>query len=109
MAYIIGPQCIDVKDRACTDECPTDCIYEGGRMLYIHPDECIDCAACVHVCPMEAIALDVDCPEHAAEFASVNAEFFTDAVSGLGSPGGAARVGSVVKDHPLVEQWVLPN
>jgi ferredoxin len=24
-------------------------------MLYIHPDLCIDCGACVQVCPVEAI------------------------------------------------------
>jgi hypothetical protein len=34
MTYTIAEPCIDVKDRACVDECPVDCIYEGGRMLY---------------------------------------------------------------------------
>jgi formate hydrogenlyase subunit 6/NADH:ubiquinone oxidoreductase subunit I len=33
---IIEP-CIDVKDKTCVDECPVGCIYEGERMLYIHP------------------------------------------------------------------------
>jgi ferredoxin len=33
---------VDVKDKSCIDECP-DCIYEGEQMLYIHPDECIEC------------------------------------------------------------------
>src|SRR4051794_3942201 len=51
MTFVIAEPCIDVKDRACVDECPVDCIYEGGRMLYIQPDECIDCAACEPVCP----------------------------------------------------------
>jgi len=37
------------------EECPVDCIYEGPRMLYIHPDECVDCGACEPVCPVEAI------------------------------------------------------
>ena len=40
----ICESCIDIKDKACVDECPVDCIYEGPRMLYIHPDECVDCA-----------------------------------------------------------------
>src|SRR5262245_5042631 len=38
MTYTICEPCIDVKDKACVDECPVDCIYEGPRMLYIHPD-----------------------------------------------------------------------
>lgn len=105
MPYVIGPSCIDVKDRSCVDECPADCIYEGGRMLYIHPDECIDCGACVHACPMEAIALDADCLPDGAEFVEVNADFFTEKVSGLGSPGGALSVGPMQIDHPRVAQW----
>jgi ferredoxin len=35
-----------VTGGACVEECPVDCIYEGERMLYIHPDECVDCGAC---------------------------------------------------------------
>ncbi len=55
MTYLIGQPCVDVLDRACVQECPVDCIYEGGRSLYIHPDECVDCGACEPVCPVEAI------------------------------------------------------
>ena len=51
MTYVIAQPCVDLKDRACVDECPVDCIYEGKRMLYIHPDECVDCGACEPVCP----------------------------------------------------------
>ena len=46
MTYIITQPCVDVLDKACIEECPVDCIYEGERMLYIHPDECVDCGAC---------------------------------------------------------------
>ena len=55
MTYIIAQPCVDLKDRACIDECPVDCIYEGSRSLYIHPEECVDCGACEPVCPVEAI------------------------------------------------------
>jgi NAD-dependent dihydropyrimidine dehydrogenase PreA subunit len=37
MTYVIGRACVDLKDKSCIEECPVDCIYEGGRMLYIHP------------------------------------------------------------------------
>ena len=38
VTYVIAQPCVDLKERACVDECPVDCIYEGKRMLYIHPD-----------------------------------------------------------------------
>jgi NAD-dependent dihydropyrimidine dehydrogenase PreA subunit len=105
MAYVIAEPCIDVKDRACVDECPVDCIYEGGRMLYIQPDECVDCDACVPVCPVTAIFSADDIPAEWKPFTAVNAEFFGDGVSGLGSPGGAAQVGPTTADHPTVAGW----
>ena len=105
MTYVIALPCIDVKDRACVDECPVDCIYEGGRALYIHPDECVDCGACEPVCPVEAIFFEDDLPDEWAEFKDVNAEVFDD----IGSPGSAARVGPVATDHPLIAALPAQN
>src|SRR5665648_543932 len=69
MTYVIGAPCIDIMDRACVDECPVDCIYEGERSLYINPDECVDCGACEAVCPVDAlVGVDVQ-----AAFAFVDA------------------------------------
>jgi NAD-dependent dihydropyrimidine dehydrogenase PreA subunit len=98
MAYVITQPCVDVKDKACVEECPVDCIYEGKRTLYIHPDECVDCNACEQVCPTEAIFYEDDVPAAQAQFTKINAEFFTE----YGSPGGAADFGAVDYDHPLV-------
>ena len=98
MTYVIAQPCVDVKDRACVDECPVDCIYEGRRMLYVHPDECVDCGACEPVCPVEAIYYEDDLPEPEQRYVDVNMQFFDR----LGSPGGAARCGVLEWDHPLV-------
>jgi NAD-dependent dihydropyrimidine dehydrogenase PreA subunit len=98
MTYVIAQPCVDVKDRACVDECPVDCIYEGNRMLYIHPDECVDCGACEPVCPVEAIFYEDDVPEQWKDYYDANVKFFDD----LGSPGGAAKMGVIDKDAPLV-------
>ena len=98
MTYVIAQPCVDLKDRACVDECPVDCIYEGKRMLYIHPDECVDCGACEPVCPVEAIFYEDDTPEQWKDYYNANVDFFDD----LGSPGGAAKMGVIDKDHPLV-------
>ena len=68
MTYVITEPCIDVKDKSCIEECPVDCIYEGDRMLYIHPDECVDCGACEPVCPVEAIFYEDDVPAQWKDF-----------------------------------------
>ena len=60
MPYIITEACINIKDKSCVDVCPVDCIYEGPEMLYIHPDECIDCGACEPECPVTAIFPEED-------------------------------------------------
>lgn len=58
MTFVIGGSCADVRDRACVDECPVDCIYEGVDKLHINPLECIDCGNCEPVCPVTAIFPD---------------------------------------------------
>lgn len=105
MAYVIAEPCMDVKDTACVQECPVDCIYEGDRMLYIQPEECIDCAACEPACPVEAIFYADDVPPEWSEFTSINAEFFESDVTGLGAPGGAETVGQSGVDHPKVATY----
>lgn len=98
MPYIIAEPCVDVKDKACIEECPVDCIYEGNRMLYIQPDECVDCGACEPVCPVEAIYYEDDTPDQWRGYIDANVDFFKD----LGSPGGATKVGQVDYDPPVV-------
>ncbi|WP_425954775.1 ferredoxin [Xylanimonas sp. McL0601] len=106
MTYVIGKPCVDVKDKSCVDECPVDCIYEGNRTLYIHPDECVDCGACEPVCPVEAIYYEDDLPDDLKVYLRDNAAFFATTLPGrdapLDSPGGAARLGPVDSDTPLV-------
>ena len=105
MAHVITTACIDVKDGACVLCCPVDCIYEGERTLYIHPDECIDCGVCVSACPTQAIYEDARLPSEQFPFLAINREFFEPQVSGLGSPGGAADAGKSLCDHPVVAAW----
>ncbi len=76
MAYIIAEPCLDVKDKACVEACPVDCIYEGDKMLYIHPEECIDCGACVDPCPVDAIFHEDELPDKWNDYTAINADFF---------------------------------
>ena len=98
MTYVIAEPCVDVKDKSCREECPVDCIYDGTRMLYIQPDECVDCGACEPVCPVEAIYYEDDVPGPWQGYKKINTEFFIE----LGSPGGAAKVGETNTDHAEV-------
>ena len=104
MTYLIAQPCTDVLDKACIEECPVDCIYEGDRMMYIHPDECVDCGACEPVCPVEAIYHEDDLPGQWTEYRTITTEFFAE----IGSPNGAAQLGRVGKDHPLVAALPQP-
>jgi NAD-dependent dihydropyrimidine dehydrogenase PreA subunit len=109
MTYVITETCIDCVHRSCVKECPVDCIYEGARALYIQPDECINCGACVPVCPEEAIYYEEDLPDSLRSHLQDNADFFTRTLSGqsepLGSPGAAAPIGRLGADTPLVSSY----
>jgi NAD-dependent dihydropyrimidine dehydrogenase PreA subunit len=78
MPYIIAEPCIGVKDKACVEVCPVDCIYEGETMLYIHPEECIDCGACEPVCPVKAIFAEDEVPDQWKNYIDINKQFFKD-------------------------------
>jgi len=113
MTWVIAEPCIDVLDKACVEECPVDCIYEGERALYIQPDECVDCGACEPVCPVEAIFYEDDVPKQWTVFTADNAQFFTEPLPGrsesVHSPGGASRVGPLGADTPLVAGYPTPS
>ena len=84
MTYVITEPCIDVKDTACVDVCPVDCIpptsqsedFENAKQLFIDPEECIDCGVCEPECPVEAIFMDEDVPEEWEHFTKINADYF---------------------------------
>lgn len=75
MTYVVCEPCVKCKYGDCVDVCPVDCFYQGEDMLYINPDECIDCDACVRACPAEAIFIDDEVPEKWAAYTQINADF----------------------------------
>src|SRR5437773_2736731 len=84
MTYVIAEPCIGTKDTACVEVCPVDCIhpvkdapdFAKHEMLYINPDECIDCGACVPECPVDAIFDEPELPEKWVRFTKINADWF---------------------------------
>ena len=78
MTYIVTETCVDLKDKSCIEVCPVDCIHEAteDRMVYIDPDECIDCGACVDPCPVDAIFPEDEVPAQWRDFIKINADYF---------------------------------
>ena len=100
MSYIICEPCISTCDTACLEVCPVDCIHgpdslvgsgeearaEGfnpkDKMLYINPEECIDCGACEPECPVQAIFEESQVPNKWSDFISKNYKFFNQEYNG---------------------------
>ena len=81
MTYTITELC--TREADCVEVCPVDCIVPSPKgntefpLFYIDPDECIDCGACVPVCPPEAIFPEFEVPAEHAFMTQVNADYFT--------------------------------
>lgn len=58
----------------CVVVCPCDSFREGEQMLFIDPESCIDCDACVPECPVEAIFYEENVPEKWRGYIALNAE-----------------------------------
>ncbi len=64
--------------------CPVDCIhptpdepdYDAVEMLYIDPEECIDCDACVEACPVDACFAEDQLPEEWEKYIEINAQYY---------------------------------
>ena len=68
MPFVVAEPCVRCKFTDCVEVCPVDCFHEGENMLVIDPVECIDCGACVPVCPTTAIFSEDDLPEKWKEY-----------------------------------------
>jgi ferredoxin len=73
MTHVVTQPCVGCRYTDCVVVCPVECFYEGDTMLYIHPEECIDCEACVPECPVEAIYYQGDVPPQWAGYVELNA------------------------------------
>ncbi|MCB9513960.1 MAG: 4Fe-4S binding protein [Candidatus Krumholzibacteriia bacterium] len=74
MAHIVTGNCENCRFTDCVTVCPVDCFHGDDTMLYIDPEECIDCAACVEECPVQAIYAEDDVPADQEKWIAINAE-----------------------------------
>jgi len=85
MPYVITDACIGTKDTSCVAVCPVDCIhptvdepdFADAPQLYIDPEECIDCDACVEACPVGAPVPEQQLSAEQAKYGQVNKDYFT--------------------------------
>jgi len=74
MTFVVTGNCLRCRYTDCVVACPVDCFHGDAQMLYIDPDGCIDCGACVPECPVEAIYDEGSVPAEEAHFLAINAE-----------------------------------
>jgi ferredoxin len=85
MTYVIAEPCIGSKDGSCLEVCPVDCIHPTQdefehtetEMLFIDPDECIDCGVCAEACPVDAPYAEADLPSEWKRFVGANAAYYS--------------------------------
>ena len=74
MTYVVTQHCVDCKYTDCVTVCPVDAFHSGPRMVYINPDTCVNCDACVPACPVEAIFSEEMLPEKYKSYLEINAD-----------------------------------
>ena len=79
MTHVVCEPCVGCRYTDCVEECPVSCFHRLDDRLVIDPDVCIDCAACVPACPVEAIYQDFDVPDGWQDYVERNAKQCKDA------------------------------
>lgn len=74
MPHVVTENCKDCRFTDCVTHCPVACFHADEERLYIHPDVCVDCGACVDACPVHAIYDVVDLPDEMTMWIAINAE-----------------------------------
>ncbi len=72
MVHVVTDHCQACRYTECVSVCPVDCFHGSAERLYIDPDVCIDCAACVPMCPVKAISDSFDLVSGGDEWVELN-------------------------------------
>ena len=74
MASVVTEPCVNCKYTDCVVVCPVDCFYESEDMLFIDPESCVCCQACIPECPVNAIYVEEEVPAPWHSYIALNAE-----------------------------------
>ena len=78
MTTVVTDNCNGCRFTDCVAVCPVECFHYDDNMLYIDPDVCIDCSACIPECPVQAIYEEGDLPDDQEKWIEINAEKVSD-------------------------------
>ena len=84
MSFVITQGCIGTKSTECEKVCPVDCIrprddepgFDDYEQLYIDPRLCINCGACMAVCPVRACYPEEEVPAPLRMYVQKNIDHF---------------------------------
>jgi ferredoxin len=74
MPHVVTDNCTGCRFTDCVTTCPVSCFHGDDERLYIDPDACIDCGACIPACPVEAISELIDIQPSQEKWIHINAE-----------------------------------
>jgi ferredoxin len=72
MTHVVTETCDGCRFTDCVTACPVSCFHGDAERLYIDPDGCIDCGACIPACPVHAISEHIEIP--GSVWIAINAE-----------------------------------
>jgi ferredoxin len=74
MPHVVIDRCERCRFTECVAVCPVECFHGDEERLFIDPVVCIDCGACVPVCPVRAISDVFDLAPQQRHWISLNAD-----------------------------------
>ena len=102
MTHTVCEPCNDCKYTDCVTVCPVDAFHEGPRTLYINPDTCVNCDACVPACPVAAIYESIDAtPSHQKDLIEANAVYRN------GDADTIAKAEAIVQAHVAAQPALM--
>lgn len=74
MTHVVTDNCRGCRYTDCVASCPVACFHVNDARVYIDPEVCIDCSACIPACPVHAIVEEFDLPEDQLHWIDINAQ-----------------------------------
>lgn len=74
MPHVVTENCEGCRFTDCIEVCPVECFHADEQRTYIDPEVCIDCSACIPVCPVRAIYDVIDLPDDKQLWIAINEE-----------------------------------
>lgn len=74
MTAVVTDNCEGCRFTECAGVCPVACFHADDTMVYVDSGSCIDCCACIPVCPVQAIYMEGDLPPELTQWTGINRE-----------------------------------